>query len=231
MRSRNVRDANAMTRRRRTEEQMPAADRWMLSWSDFVTLLLALFAAMYAGASIDLAKANAVAQSVGKALGAPPPAAAVPQAPRAQPDLDAMAKELTAALAGLGERVRVLREGDALGIAIDAELLFGEGDARLSAQAGGVLADIARVLGERPYAIRVEGHTDATPIANSRYASNWELSAARAAVVVRRLIACGIAESRLTAIGMAANRPVAGNDAEGGRRLNRRVHLLVIPDA
>ncbi len=202
----------------------------MLSWSDFVTLLLALFAAMYAGASIDLAKANAVAQSVSKALGAPPKAA-VPQAPRAQPDLDAMAKELTAALAGLGERVRVLREGDALGIAIDAELLFGEGDARLSTQAGGVIADIARVLGERPYAIRVEGHTDATPIANSRFASNWELSAARAAVVVRRLIACGIAESRLTAIGMAANRPVAGNDVASGRRLNRRVHLLVIPDA
>lgn len=220
-----------MTRRRRTEELLPAADRWMLSWSDFVTLLLALFAAMYAGASIDLAKANAVAQSVGKALGAPPPAAARPQAPRAQPDLDAMAKELTAALAGLGERVRVLREGDALGIVIDVELLFGEGDARLSGQAGGVIADIARVLGERPYAIRVEGHTDAKPIANSRYASNWELSAARAAVVVRRLMACGIAESRLTAIGMAANRPVAGNEEESGRRLNRRVHLLVIPDA
>lgn len=220
-----------MTRRRRTEEPLPPADRWMLSWSDFVTLLLALFAAMYAGASIDLAKANAVAQSVGKALGATPPAATAVQAPRAQPELDAMAHELAMALAALGERVRVLREGDALGIAIDAELLFGEGDARLSPPAGKVIADIARVLAERPYAIRVEGHTDATPIANSRFASNWELSAARAAVVVRRLVACDIAESRLTAIGMAANRPVAGNDEESGRRLNRRVHLLVIPDA
>lgn len=220
-----------MTRRRRTEEPLPPADRWMLSWSDFVTLLLALFAAMYAGASIDLAKANAVAQSVGKALGATPPAATAVQAPRAQPELDAMAHELAMALAALGERVRVLREGDALGIAIDAELLFGEGDARLSAPAGKVIADIARVLAERPYAIRVEGHTDTTPIANSRFASNWELSAARAAVVVRRLVACDIAESRLTAIGMAANRPVAGNDEESGRRLNRRVHLLVIPDA
>ncbi len=232
MRYRTVRAASVMTRRRRTEEQLPAVDRWMLSWSDFVTLLLALFAAMYAGASIDLAKANAVAQSVGKALGTPPPvAAAAVQTPRPQPDLDAIANELTVALAGLGEHVRVLREGEALGIAIDADLLFGEGDARLSAPAGGVIADIARVLAERPYAIRFEGHTEATPIANSRYASNWELSAARAAVVVRRLIACGIAESRLTAIGMAANRPVAGNEEESGRKLNRRVHLLVIPDA
>ncbi len=55
--------------RRRAEEQLPSADRWLLSWSDFVTLLLALFAAMYAGASVDLAKAKLVAQSVGSALG------------------------------------------------------------------------------------------------------------------------------------------------------------------
>ncbi len=55
--------------RRRAEEPLPSADRWLLSWSDFVTLLLALFAAMYAGASVDLAKAKLVAQSVGSALG------------------------------------------------------------------------------------------------------------------------------------------------------------------
>ncbi|MEO0318597.1 MAG: hypothetical protein RL404_2274 [Pseudomonadota bacterium] len=54
--------------RRRAEEPLPSADRWLLSWSDFVTLLLALFAAMYAGASVDLAKARLVAQSVGSAL-------------------------------------------------------------------------------------------------------------------------------------------------------------------
>ena len=56
-------------RRRRAEEPLPSADRWLLSWSDFVTLLLALFAAMYAGASVDLAKAKLLAQSVGSALG------------------------------------------------------------------------------------------------------------------------------------------------------------------
>ena len=55
--------------RRRAEEPLPSADRWLLSWSDFVTLLLALFAAMYAGASVDLAKAKLVAQSVGSAFG------------------------------------------------------------------------------------------------------------------------------------------------------------------
>lgn len=217
-------------RRSRADEALPSNDRWLLSWTDFVTLLLAVFAAMYASTSVDLAKANAVARSVGEALGAPHKPALQPAAPAAPAAADLLIeKELTEALGrlGLGERVRVLRSGEGVGIDIDAELLFGEGNASLSAAAGQVIADIAQVLKDRPYRIRVEGHTDATPIANSRFASNWELSAARAAVVVRRLVATGIAERRLSAVGMAANVPVADNLTEAGRLRNRRVHLLV----
>jgi chemotaxis protein MotB len=217
-------------RRSRADEPLPSSDRWLLSWTDFITLLLAVFAAMYAGASVDLAKANAVAQSVGQALGGSQkplqqPAGAEPVAN----DHAQIEKELTQALQrlGLGERVRVLRSEQGIGIEIDAELLFGEGDASLSSAAVQVIADIAQLLKDRPYQIRVEGHTDATPIANSRFASNWELSAARAAVVVRRLVAAGIVERRLTAVGMAANVPVAGNDSAAGRSRNRRVHLLL----
>ncbi len=217
-------------RRSRAEEPLPSSDRWLLSWTDFVTLLLAVFAAMYAGASVDLARANAVAQSVGEALGAPQkPALQVSAREPIAPEHPLIEKELTEALGqlGLGERVRVLRSVEGIGIDIDAELLFGEGDASLSPAAGQLIADIAQVLKERPYAIRVEGHTDATPIANSRFASNWELSAARAAVVVRRLIASGVTERRLSAVGMAANMPVAANDSAAGRSRNRRVHLLL----
>lgn len=223
-------------RRLRADEPLPSSDRWLLSWTDFVTLLLAVFAAMYASASVDLAKANAVAQSVGAALGgAPKPALhgsgrePITPMPPMLPDGVPIEKELSEALArlGLGERVRVLRSVEGIGIDIDAELLFGEGDASLSPAAGRVIAGIAQVLADRPWAIRVEGHTDATPIANSRFASNWELSAARAAVVVRRLVASGVAERRLSAVGMAANVPVSANDSVAGRTRNRRVHLLL----
>lgn len=217
-------------RRSRADEPLPSSDRWLLSWTDFVTLLLAVFAAMYAGASVDLARANAVAQSFGEALGgSQKPALHASGREPTSPDNALIEKELTEALSrlGLGERVRVLRSAEGIGIDIDAELLFGEGDASLSLAAGRVIADIAQVLADRPYAIRVEGHTDARPIANSRFASNWELSAARAAVVVRRLIASGVTERRLSAVGMAANVPVAANDSEAGRSRNRRVHLLL----
>ncbi|MCM0045346.1 MAG: OmpA family protein [Burkholderiaceae bacterium] len=219
-------------RRSRADEPLPSSDRWLLSWTDFITLLLAVFAAMYAGASVDLAKANAVAQSVGQALGGSQQP--LQQAAGAEPvanDHAQIEKELTLALQrlGLGERVRVLRSEQGIGIDIDAELLFGEGDASLSSAAVQVIADIAQLLKDRPYQIRVEGHTDATPITNSRFASNWELSAARAAGVVRMLSGQGIADQRLQAVGLASHQPLVSNQTEQGRARNRRVHLLLLP--
>ncbi|WP_415914083.1 flagellar motor protein MotB [Paraburkholderia sp. J12] len=73
----------------------------------------------------------------------------------------------------------------------------------------------------------VEGHTDSTPISNAKYASNWELSSARAGAVVRYLVERGVAPGRLAAIGRADNFPlVAGNDA-ASRAQNRRVTIFV----
>ena len=116
----------------------------------------------------------------------------------------------------------------AVGIDIDAGLLFREGDAALSDEARALLTEVAQLLRDRPHQIRVEGHTDSKPIANARHASNWELSSARAAVVVRQLASAGIAEIRMSAVGMAANRPLARNDTVEGRARNRRVHLVLL---
>jgi chemotaxis protein MotB len=74
----------------------------------------------------------------------------------------------------------------------------------------------------------VEGHTDRQPIANAAFASNWELSSVRASSVVRLFIDSGVAEARLTAVGHAANLPVASNDDEAGRVRNRRVAVTIL---
>ena len=219
-------------RRRRAEEPLPSNDRWMLSWSDFVTLLLAVFAAMYAVASVDQAKAKAVTRSVETAFRKPvlPQMLEKADGQLAQLAGEAMEKELTSALSdlGFGDRLRVQRDGPALGIDIDAELLFAEGDARLSSEATRILAGMGQFLRHRPCDIRVEGHTDAKPIGNTRFASNWELSAARAATVVRALARQGIDERRMQAVGLASNQPLTSNDSEQGRARNRRVHLLLL---
>ena len=81
--------------------------------------------------------------------------------------------------------------------------------------------------------VRVEGHSDATPPDSSlqdRFPTNWELSAARAAAVVRTLIAfSGLDDGQFVALGFGATRPVASNETERGRHRNRRVRVAVLP--
>jgi chemotaxis protein MotB len=73
----------------------------------------------------------------------------------------------------------------------------------------------------------VEGHTDDIPISTEKFPSNWELSAQRAATVVRALADAGIAAQRLEAVGYADTRPLAANTSEDGRKENRRVSLFL----
>ncbi len=236
-------------RRRRAEEPLPSADRWLLSWSDFVTLLLALFAAMYAGASVDLAKARLVAQSVGSALGSAKSgkddqrgmtpsssalaAASTPTKNADNADSSNDSAELVAALRGAmagiagSDRVRIVYEAAGVGIDIDATLLFATADARLAPLAEAALSALSGVLASRTCSITVEGHTDSLPIHTPQFGSNWELSAMRAAMVARRLSEQGIGNDRLSAVGRGDTRPRATNDTPTGRASNRRVHLIV----
>jgi len=87
------------------------------------------------------------------------------------------------------------------------------------------------VLRDTDNAIRIEGFTDNQTIRSSRFPSNWELSAARASVLVRMLVMNGIDPARLAAVGYGEHQPVARNDTDEGRRRNRRVVLLISRDA
>ncbi|WP_166265220.1 flagellar motor protein MotD [Marinobacter caseinilyticus] len=110
-------------------------------------------------------------------------------------------------------------------------LLFGSGDAEPHFDAFELLESIARVLTSRDNAVRVEGFTDNRPIQTSAFPSNWELSTARAAAVVRVLAMEGVEPQRMAAIGYGEFQPVARNDTNEGRSRNRRVVLLISRDA
>jgi chemotaxis protein MotB len=80
--------------------------------------------------------------------------------------------------------------------------------------------------------IGIEGHTDNEPIRYSGWKSNWELSTARALSVLHYLIdKKGISPLRVSAIGYGEYRPVASNVDKEGRRLNRRVEIVILPKA
>lgn len=141
-----------------------------------------------------------------------------------------LARDLLDALAPLVRegKVRVTQSAHGVSVEISASVLFASGDAQLTPQSIDALQAVARVLRKDRHAIQVEGHTDNVPIRNAAYPSNWELSAVRASAVARLFIEDGVAESRLTAIGHAANEPIASNDTPEGRARNRRVNLMIL---
>ncbi len=113
-------------------------------------------------------------------------------------------------------------------IDIKSELLFESGEAAIQLKASPVLAKISEVLRHTNNVIRVEGHTDNIPIETIEFPSNWDLSAARAASVVRELADAGINPARLVAVGYGEYHPLADNKTREGRFKNRRVALVLI---
>ena len=107
------------------------------------------------------------------------------------------------------------------------QVLFPTSSARLDPAAEKSLASLARVLKQIPNDILVEGHTDDVPVVSGPYKTNWELSVARSATVIRLLTREGIPPARLIAAGYGPYHPLAPNNA-GGRARNRRVEIVIL---
>ncbi len=110
-----------------------------------------------------------------------------------------------------------------------APVLFDSGGAYLKDDSLPILQEIIQSLKDLPNAIQIEGHTDDRPLGKGgKFATNWELSAARAFAVLRFLETNGIAQQRLSAIGYGEFRPVQKNDTPEGRSANRRIEVNII---
>ncbi len=113
-----------------------------------------------------------------------------------------------------------------------ADVLFDSGKADLRSETLGSLSKVARVLKENVPDLKVgiEGHTDSEPIRHSGWKSNWELSVARSLSVLHYLVDSeDISPERVSAIGYGEFQPVSSNDSKEGRRLNRRVEIVILP--
>jgi chemotaxis protein MotB len=116
-------------------------------------------------------------------------------------------------------------------IHLPQDVLFGSGSATLGAEGRQTLAEVGGVLAElSDRTFQVEGHTDNVPIAGAPFASNWELSSARALSVVRVLADAGVPPENLSGAAYGEFQPVASNDDREGRRLNRRIEIVMLPN-
>ncbi|OBS09798.1 flagellar motor protein MotD [Acidihalobacter prosperus] len=113
-------------------------------------------------------------------------------------------------------------------IKINTDFLFSSGSIQMPSSATSIIKEVARALAPLPNRIQVEGFTDDIPIHSLEFPSNWELSAARAASVVRLMAEFGVAPQRMAAVGYGQYRPVASNATAAGRSQNRRVDLVVL---
>ncbi len=152
-------------------------------------------------------------------------------APPSPRDLDAVQKELTAALASEIQRHEVVLKATREGLVISLQEIgfFDSGSADLRPTSEAAVQRIVEVLRAQPNDIRIEGHTDNVPIHNVHFASNWELSTARATEMIRLFITrYNLPATRLSAAGYAEYHPVASNETLDSRAQNRRVDIVVL---
>jgi len=146
-------------------------------------------------------------------------------------DVEKLKRELEFALGDQIKRheieMRVTPEG--LVVSLREVGFFASGTAELLPDGQAPLARIAHILNAKGFQIRLEGHTDNKRIHNSRFKSNWELSTARATEVVSLLVErYRFDPTQISAAGFSQYRPIASNDSEEGRQINRRVDLVVV---
>jgi len=231
-----------------------SSERWLVSYADFITLLFALFVLMYAMSMQSSDQVNTAWTAAATGMGARPSKGGTRpdfgEAARAsgsamteltrramveasRKKLTTLNDDLTAALQAFQDSgVSMRLDNRGLVISLSAARFFASGDAEINPAQLPVLAAVAKQLSGKPNPLEIDGFTDPLPISDgsSRFRDNWELSAARAATVVRYLIAhTWVHAGQLTLAGYGPYHPVADNGTEEGRGLNRRVEIVVRP--
>lgn len=198
------------------------AERWMISWADFLTLLFALFVLLFATAQRDETRARQMAASVREAMGERRGEKPAPLASAAE----YLKRELKDEIAS--GKMQVATDPRGVTVTLRDEAFFASGTDALYPGVVDSLGKVAGVLRGLPNAVLLEGHTDSVPVHNGRFRSNWDLSSARSIAVLELFVTkFGIAAERFGIAGYADNRPVAGNESAAGRAHNRRVDIVI----
>lgn len=236
--------------RRRHQEEHENHERWLVSYADFITLLFAFFVVMYSISSINEGKYKILSDTLVGVFNQPDraikpipvgeerPLTTEPEKLQDQDEahgedpskaLQEISDSVKAAFGDLISSDQLTVRGNELWIEIElnSSLLFPSGDAIPNDMAFTIIEKVAKILAPYENPIHVEGFTDNLPIKTAQFPTNWELSTARAASIVRMLAMDGVNAGRLAAVGYGEFQPIADNATAEGRARNRRVVLVV----
>jgi chemotaxis protein MotB len=227
-----------------------SSERWLISYADFITLLLVFFIVLYSMSKIDQNKYDALKAALASSMTVVNLKGANGQADPSVlngtqgvlPAMDALIQleqvefekmkediQKVAEEEGVEEEVQTTLDREGLTVSISNAGFFEAGEAVLRGEMVQTLDRLARMFKAQEHDLRIEGHTDNIPIRTAQYPSNWELSACRATALVRFLIERhGYDPRRLSALGYGEYDPKVANDTEAHRAENRRVDIVVL---
>ena len=236
---------------RKEEHEEHHDERWLVSYADFITLLMVLFVVLYSMGQVNVEKYKQLAESMRTAFslggavqivdsqinqaggtsedGSSKPIV-VPGIPEGPTESEEVAGQLTSILSAqnLGNQVSVQTNIEGVLISLSERLIFKNDQVELPPEAFQVLNTIVEMLRPIDNKVRLVGHTNNTPSTNPLYPTNWELSLARATTVAKYLINSGIVPERLIISGQGEYAPVFPNDTDQHKELNARVEIIII---
>lgn len=228
-----------MARRREKIDDHENLERWLLTYSDLITLLLAFFVVMYSMSQIDNKRFGQMVEALNGVLkGGKVVTKTVDTDTRKTGhgvlklgDLNIVQQQIEERFKEINRQGEIETERTERGLVVHImeSALFKQGSAKLETGAIEVLDVVAEKITPLPNHIRIEGHTDDRPINTPVYPSNWELSSARATEVVRYYMnRHQLAPDRISALGYGEYRPVRPNNSIENRALNRRVDIVIL---
>ncbi|MBX4261455.1 OmpA family protein [Clostridium estertheticum] len=241
---------------KKREEKEGNGERWLLTYSDLITLLMIFFVVMYASSTADTTKYKQLAKSLNVAISGggasiigsdtatsvtnstvtvvDPPETTTTAAnskTAEENNMENIKKNVDTYLKqnGLASSVSTKIDERGLEVSLKTSLLFDVGTAGVKEDSAKKLISIGKILNHVNNYVRIEGHTDSTPMSNNEFKSNWQLSAIRATNVTELLISkAGISPKKISAVAYGENRPVATNTTEVGKAKNRTVDIIIL---
>lgn len=216
-------------------------NEWALSYGDLMTLLLTFFILIVSFSTVELQKVRQFLSSLRGAsgiLGEFDGSSVVDQISKSQNAVKMEKELLEEIIEGEEEErnvqitedsgIELTRTADGIMVRISAPIMFSPGDNRLHPSTYNVLRRIAFYIKQFDCMVRVEGHTDDSPIRTSSFPTNWDLSSSRAIQVIRFFEeSCDVEDNRLEAIGYGSSRPLVPNTTQENRIKNRRVEIYL----
>jgi chemotaxis protein MotB len=208
-------------------------DRYIITYADLITLLLGLFIILYASSNIDVVKYQKMMAAMGNFFGSNYKNEVINISHEAVKGKDILSlKEKVNDLVNkynLGTSVKLVETDRGVVLRILDDILFKSGNSDLQDYSKIILTNVAKVLKQIPYDVRIEGHTDNIPINTLAFPSNWHLSVSRATNAAYYLMMNdGLPQDRVTIVGYSEYKPVDTNNTPEGRANNRRVDIEIL---